>query len=67
MPKLSESLGLIFHVPSCFLDHSEESLNEALGVSIIVVNYNNDQFLDAAINSALAQTHSRCEVIVVDD
>ena len=27
-------------------------MNEALGVSIIVVNYNNDHFLDAAINSA---------------
>ena len=42
-------------------------MNEPLGVSIIVVNYNNEQFLAAAIDSALAQQHPLCEVIVVDD
>jgi hypothetical protein len=42
-------------------------MSELLGVSIIVVNYNNEQFLTAAIDSALCQTHPRCEVIVVDD
>ena len=38
-----------------------------LAVSIIVVNYNNDRFLAAAIDSALGQNHPVCEVIVVDD
>ena len=42
-------------------------MSEALGVSIIVVNYNNERFLPAAIDSALGQSHPRCEVIVVDD
>lgn len=42
-------------------------MTEALGISIVVVNYNNERFLDAAIDSALAQDHPLCEVIVVDD
>jgi glycosyltransferase involved in cell wall biosynthesis len=42
-------------------------MNEPLGVSIIVVNYNHERFLGAAIESALGQTHPLCEVIVVDD
>jgi glycosyltransferase involved in cell wall biosynthesis len=37
------------------------------GVSIIIVNYNNECFLAAAIQSALGQDHPLCEVIVVDD
>lgn len=37
------------------------------GVSIFVVNYNNEPFLAAAIDSALGQDHPLCEVIVVDD
>lgn len=37
------------------------------GVSIIVVNYNNERFLTAAIESAIGQNHPLCEVIVVDD
>jgi glycosyltransferase involved in cell wall biosynthesis len=41
--------------------------NKTPGVSIVVINYNNGRFLHAAINSALGQTHSPCEVIVVDD
>jgi glycosyltransferase involved in cell wall biosynthesis len=40
---------------------------ETLGVSIIVVNYNNERFLAAAIDSALGQSHPFCEVIAVDD
>ncbi len=36
-------------------------------VSIIIVNYNYGRFLGAAIDSALAQTWSDTEVIVVDD
>jgi len=42
-------------------------MSKLLGVSIIVVNYNNERFLAAAIDSALAQDHPHCEVIVVDD
>jgi hypothetical protein len=42
-------------------------MTEALGVSIVVVNYNNADFLAAAIDSGLAQDHPICEVIVVDD
>jgi glycosyltransferase involved in cell wall biosynthesis len=36
-------------------------------VSIVVNNYNYGRFLRAAIDSALAQTYPRVEVIVVDD
>jgi glycosyltransferase involved in cell wall biosynthesis len=36
-------------------------------VSIIINNYNYDKFLAKAIDSALAQTYSNAEVIVVDD
>jgi len=36
-------------------------------VSIIIRNYNYGHFIADAINSALAQTYSHCEVILVDD
>jgi hypothetical protein len=36
-------------------------------VSIVVVNHDYEQFVGAAIESALAQTHPRTEVVVVDD
>ncbi|MEL6553961.1 MAG: glycosyltransferase family 2 protein [Cyanobacteria bacterium J06621_11] len=36
-------------------------------VSIIINNYNYEQFLPAAIDSAIAQTYSPKEIIVVDD
>jgi glycosyltransferase involved in cell wall biosynthesis len=42
-------------------------MSETRGVSIVIVNYNNEQFLAAAIDSALAQEHPFCETIVVDD
>jgi glycosyltransferase involved in cell wall biosynthesis len=42
-------------------------MSETRGVSIVIVNYNNGQFLTAAIDSALAQEHPFCETIVVDD
>ena len=37
------------------------------GVSIVVDNFNSERFVAAAIDSALAQDHPSCEVIVVDD
>jgi len=36
-------------------------------VSIVVNNFNYGHFIGEAIESALAQTHPRCEVVVVDD
>ena len=42
-------------------------MNETLGVSIIVLNYNYGRFLASAIDSALNQQHPLFEVIVVDD
>src|SRR5919198_250248 len=42
-------------------------MNGSLGVTIIVVNYNNEPFLAAAIDSALGEKYPVCEVIVVDD
>ena len=36
-------------------------------ISILINNYNYGRFLRDAIDSALAQTYERCEVIVVDD
>jgi glycosyltransferase involved in cell wall biosynthesis len=35
--------------------------------SIIMANYNNGQFITAAVNSVMAQTHSDWELIIVDD
>src|SRR6516165_7425572 len=42
-------------------------MSEPPGVTIIVVNYNYELFLAAAIDSALGQNHPHCEVIAVDD
>lgn len=39
----------------------------APNVSVIVNNFNYAQFVEAAVESALSQTYSNCEVIVVDD
>ena len=36
-------------------------------VSIIIPCFNNENYIEAAINSALCQTYEFCEVIVVDD
>ena len=36
-------------------------------VSVIINNYNYGRFVADAIDSALTQTYSNCEVIVVDD
>ncbi|MCA1991986.1 MAG: glycosyltransferase [Coleofasciculus sp. S288] len=42
-------------------------MSNSLSVSIIINNYNYGQFLSDAINSALNQTYSNFEVVVVDD
>jgi glycosyltransferase involved in cell wall biosynthesis len=36
-------------------------------VSIVIPTYNRDDLVAQAVDSALAQTHPRCEVVVVDD
>ena len=36
-------------------------------VSIIIPTYNYAHFLPLAIDSALKQLHSNCEIIVIDD
>jgi glycosyltransferase involved in cell wall biosynthesis len=36
-------------------------------VTVLISNYNSERFICAAIDSALAQTHSNVEVVVVDD
>jgi glycosyltransferase involved in cell wall biosynthesis len=46
---------------------SEPRSGAELAVDIVIDNYNYDAFLAAAIESALAQTHERVGVIVVDD
>ncbi len=40
---------------------------DATLASVVVVNHDYERFLAAAIDSALAQTHSRVEVVVVDN
>ena len=46
---------------------TEPTMSELPGVSIVIPNHNYERFIAAAIESALAQDHPRCEVIVVDD
>ncbi len=36
-------------------------------VSILVPCYNSEAWIDRTLESALAQTYPRCEIIVVDD
>ena len=36
-------------------------------VSIVMPNFNGEDFIDNAINSVLFQTHSNLELIIVDD
>ena len=42
-------------------------MNDFPKVSVVLNNYNYEPYLAEAIDSALAQTYSNCEVIVVDD
>ena len=36
-------------------------------VSILILNYNNQQYLDKAIKSCLNQTHKNIEIVIYDD
>src|SRR3954462_13996251 len=45
----------------------DESLSFMPSVSVIIPAFNQAQYLGAAIDSVLAQTHRDVEVIVVDD
>jgi len=42
-------------------------MNKAPLVSIIMASYNNGQYLNAAIESALSQSYDNLEIIIVDD
>ena len=42
-------------------------MDEAFGVSILINSFNYGRYLCATIESALAQTHKRLQVVVVDD
>src|SRR5262245_50919202 len=45
----------------------EAAMAHADLASVVISNFNYGRFLKSAIDSALAQTHSQTEVIVVDD
>ncbi len=47
--------------------HLELMISPRASASVIIANYNYARFLSAAVESALAQTHEKTEVIVVDD
>jgi glycosyltransferase involved in cell wall biosynthesis len=50
-----------------FADHAADSFSQDPLVSVIIPCYNGEAFLKEAIESALAQSYHRVEVIVVDD
>jgi len=45
----------------------EMSANTPVLVSIVIPCYNTERWIEAAIRSAYSQTHSKIEVIVIDD
>jgi glycosyltransferase involved in cell wall biosynthesis len=46
--------------------HIENMIKKNL-VSILILNYNNQQYLDKAIKSCLNQTHKNIEIVIYDD
>ncbi len=46
---------------------THNTMNSNLLVSIIIPCYNDEQYIEQCVNSALNQTYSNIEVIVVDD
>src|SRR5215208_2989974 len=45
----------------------DKRVSESPLVSVLVSNYNYEHFLEEAVDSALKQTYSKLEVVVVDD
>lgn len=41
--------------------------NNIVDVSLVIINFNKEKFLKRALESALAQTYDRMEVVVADD
>jgi len=41
--------------------------NEKIKVSVIMANYNNDDYLPDSIESVLNQTYKNIELIIIDD
>jgi amino acid adenylation domain-containing protein len=48
------------------MENSSANLDNAI-ISVIIPAYNSAQYLPEAIDSVFSQTHSGCEIIVVDD
>jgi amino acid adenylation domain-containing protein len=48
------------------MENSPTNFNKTM-ISVIIPAYNSAQYLPEAIESVLSQTHSGCEIIVVDD
>lgn len=49
------------------MNHTKKEAADNPLVSIIIPNYNNEQYLDACLGSCLAQTYDNIEIIIVDD
>ena len=62
--KTSKKSDLALRLQDASVTPSNGSLEKA---SVIVINYNNGNFLKECIESALNQSYRNCEVIVVDD
>ena len=60
-------MGTSEHVPPDQSPHVNRASEAVPLVSVLIPSWNKDRWVSAAIASALAQTHPRVEVIVVDD